>query len=68
MTKNITLNSAVKVSTGRCAGQFGRVEKVSEDGEQIYVDFGRDLLIEGEIYPDAYWVLAKTVEPAIFSK
>jgi ribosomal protein L24 len=68
MTKHITLNSTVKVSTGRCAGQIGQVKKVSEDGELIYVDFGRDILVEGEIYPDSYWTMTKTVELVRFSK
>ena len=55
----------VKVNNGRNKGQIGRV--VSESGNNVYVSFGREILVNegfGSManYEDAYWVKREFVE------
>lgn len=55
----------VKVNVGRNKGQSGRV--VRESGNNMYVSFGREILVNegfGSManYEDAYWVKREFVE------
>jgi hypothetical protein len=60
----VKIGDTVRPIWGRHAGHNGVVRNASngETGRVYWVDFGQDIVQDGQTYPDAYWIYEEDLE------